>query len=393
MGQGEEQAPAASAAPAQPGCFLLRFAHRCCCPAVLQARTPRNQPLHASATLPLVCTRADCHMHFLLLPPAPTHPTPGGCPSWWAWWTPTPCPSTSPARCCSCTKVRGRGLMTGVGEAPGAHRRRGPAAPHATVPLCAAPCRCPATCRCIWPPSMHVPPASPLAPPPGLKVIRKKLVRKAIDMIKKLADGSAKAQAKLEEAEKGGCSAGAACTTVSKAGQRKAPCPAPLPPCTLLPAAAQTRRPAPPVPPPLLLLLLQRRRRARSCPRSRRARRASWRRTPRRWVLGGYPLRCPRCGCCPSAQPGRRLGRQVAGWLAHAVSSHALLKRALLPLLYFLLPCFPPQYEKFWGSFGKSLKMGLIEDPSNRCAARLAGGTVNRLQCWLDVNVRLEHAG
>lgn len=25
-----------------------------------------------------------------------------------------------------------------------------------------------------------------------------------------------------------------------------------------------------------------------------------------------------------------------------------------------------PQFKKFWGSFGKSVKMGIIEDPSNR---------------------------
>lgn len=39
----------------------------------------------------------------------------------------------------------------------------------------------------------------PGSPPAGLKVIKKKLVRKAIDMIKKLADGEVKARKEAEE--------------------------------------------------------------------------------------------------------------------------------------------------------------------------------------------------
>lgn len=46
------------------------------------------------------------------------------------------------------------------------------------------------------------PPALLVVSLAGLKVIRKKLVRKAIDMIKKLADGSAKAAEELEAAQK-----------------------------------------------------------------------------------------------------------------------------------------------------------------------------------------------
>lgn len=54
------------------------------------------------------------------------------------------------------------------------------------------------------------PPHPPIHPAPlhttttaaGLKVIRKKLVRKALDMIKKVADGAAKAAEQLEEARK-----------------------------------------------------------------------------------------------------------------------------------------------------------------------------------------------
>lgn len=52
------------------------------------------------------------------------------------------------------------------------------------------------TCACYHAPSSRSHPTT------GLKVIRKKLVRKAIDMIKKLADGSAKAAEELEAAQK-----------------------------------------------------------------------------------------------------------------------------------------------------------------------------------------------
>lgn len=54
----------------------------------------------------------------------------------------------------------------------------------------------------------------------GLKVIKKKLVRKAIDMIKKLADGEVKARKEVEEKKEegergggGGCSRAGGCGT------------------------------------------------------------------------------------------------------------------------------------------------------------------------------------
>jgi hypothetical protein len=56
---------------------------------------------------------------------------------------------------------------------------------------------CPGT-SCIGCP-FHSCDVLPSCPAAGLKVIKKKLVRKAIDMIKKLADGEARAKKELEE--------------------------------------------------------------------------------------------------------------------------------------------------------------------------------------------------
>ena len=69
-------------------------------------------------------------------------------------------------------------------------------------------------------------------------------------------------------------------------------------------------------------------------------------------VLARMPVR--HCACPPAPA--------LALWLQfQEAPTHSCPVRLLPPRLL--------QYKKFWGSFGKSVKMGIIEDPSNRWVA------------------------
>ena len=145
-------------------------------------------------------------------------------------------------------------------------------------------------------------PRSPRFLGAGLKVIKKKLVRKAIDMIKRLADSEGKAQKKQADAEASGELGECARAMLLLLPCRRFP-------MSLLPAGSSS-------------LLLP-------------------------------PPRFTNCPPPPLPPPPRRPADALTEEERLAKSAEFAEESG--------------KYAKFWKNFGKSIKMGIIEDSSNRC--------------------------